>query len=64
MTNMSPMDQTTSELQSHLENQTVPPPSQDMNFHDLASQQVSQVQGLDPSQIHLAIFLIPSLTPD
>ena len=51
------MDKTTSELQSHLENQTVPPPSQDMNFHDLASQQVSQVQGLDPSQTHLAIFL-------
>ena len=38
-------------------NQTVPPPTQDMNFHDLASQQVSQVQGLDPSQTHLAIYL-------
>ena len=54
---MSPMDHTTQEYQSILEIQTAPPQPQDMNFHDLAAQKVSQVQGLDPSQTHLATFL-------
>ena len=54
---MSAMEQTTSELQSHLESQSVPPPPQDVDFHLLATQKVSQVPGLDPSQAQLAILL-------
>ena len=54
---MSTIQPTTSELQYQLENQSAPQPTQNINFHDLASQQVSQVPGLDPSQTHMATFL-------
>ena len=46
---MSAMEQTTQELQSHIESQTVPQPPQNVNFHDLATQLVQQVPNLDPS---------------
>ena len=55
---MSAMELTTQELQSHIESQTVPKPPQNVNFHDLAIQQVQQqVPDLDPSQAQLATFL-------
>ena len=54
---MSAMEQTTQELQSHIEAQTVPQPPQNVNFHDLATQQAQQVPNLDPSQTQLATFL-------
>ena len=52
------MEQTTQELKSHIESQSVPQPPQNLNFHDMAIQQVQQqVPNLDPSQIQLATFL-------
>ena len=55
---MSTMEQTTQELKSHIESQSVPQPPQNLNFHDMAIQQVQQqVPNLDPSQIQLATFL-------
>ena len=55
---MSAMELTTQELQLHIQAQSVPQPPQNVNFHDLAIQQVQQqVPNLDPSQIQLATFL-------
>ena len=55
---MSTMEQTTRELQSHIQSQLVPQPPQNIDFHDLATQQVvQQVPNLDPSQTQLATFL-------
>jgi len=54
---MSTMEQVTSELQTHVQSTSVPHPPQDVNFNHLATQQVSQVPGLDPSQTQLATFL-------
>ena len=54
---MSTMEQATSELQSHIQSTSVPHPPQEVNFHHLATQKVSQVPGLDPSQIQMATFL-------
>ena len=54
---MSTMEQATSDLLSHIQSTSVPQPPQEVNFSHLAAQQVSQVQGLDPSQTQLATFL-------
>ena len=54
---MSTMEQATSDLLSHIQSTSVPQPPQEVNFSHLATQQVSQVQGLDPSQTQLATFL-------
>ena len=51
------MEQTTQELQSHINSQLVPQPPQNIDIHDLATQQVHQVPNLDPSQTQLATFL-------
>ena len=49
------MEQATSDLLSHIQSTSVPQPPQEVNFSLLATQQVNQVQGLDPSQTQLAI---------
>ena len=54
---MSTMEQATHDLQSHIQSSSVPQPPQEVNFSYLATQQVSQVPGLDPSQTQLATFL-------
>ena len=51
------MEQATSDLLSHIQSTSVPQPTQEVNFSHLAAQQVSQVQGLYPSQTQLATFL-------
>ena len=55
--NMSTMEQATNDLISHIQSTSVPQPPQEVNFNHLATQQVSQVPGLDPSQAQLATFL-------
>ena len=54
---MSTMEQATNDLVSHIQSTSVPQPPQEVNFNHLATQQVSQVPGLDPSQAQLATFL-------
>ena len=55
---MSAMEESADELQNHFQSQSVPPPPQNVNFHELATEQVRQQgPGLDPSQAQLAIFL-------
>ena len=51
------MEQVTIDLQSHIQNASVPHPPQEVNFQHLATQQVSQIPGLDPSLAKLATFL-------
>ena len=52
------MEDSIVELQSHFQNHAVPLPPQNVNFHELATEQIRQIgPGLDPSQTQLATVL-------
>ena len=51
------MDQVAINLQSDIHFQSSAEPSQNVDFHALATQQVKQVLGLDPNQVQLATLL-------